>query len=214
MHGKIGRVLIADNHELIRVGVRKVLEARPALQVVVDASTGRSALEQARAAAPHLAIIDYTLSELNGLDLTHALMREIPNMQVLMFAMHDREDVVLSAFRAGARGYVRKSDPSEYLLAAVDALSFNRTYVSCGVSPELLEQALQTKQIDRGTLTSREREILQLIAEGRLNKQIANTLGISIKTVETDRSAAMHKLKCTNTAQLVRYALRNDIVAA
>lgn len=214
MGSDLRSVLIADNHELIRRGVRLLLEARSNPPVIVEASNGRTALAEARVARPQIAIVDYALPELNGLDLIHALKREIPDVQVLVFTMHDREDLVLSALRAGAKGYVRKSDSVAHLLAALEALCINRSYVSCDVSPGLLEQALQTKDIVRGTLTPREREVLQLVAEGRINKQIAYIMDISVKTVETHRSVLMHKIHCGNTAQLVRYALRNNIVSA
>lgn len=191
-----------------------MLEARPAPPVIVEASNGRTALAEARIARQQIAIVDYALPELNGLDLIRALKRNVPEMQVLMFTMHDQEDLILSALRAGAKGYVRKSDSVDQLQSAIDALCMNRSYVSCDVPSELLEQALQAKDAVRGTLTSREREVLQLVAEGRINKQIAHILAISVKTVETHRSVLMHKIHCGNTAQLVRYALRNNIVAA
>lgn len=214
MRSDIKRVLIADNHELIRRGVRMMLEARSAPHIVVEAANGRSALAEARVFRPHVAIVDYALPELNGLDLIPALKREVPDVQVLIFTMLEREDLILDALRAGAKGYVRKSDSVDQLSAGVDALYANRSYVSCDIPADILKQAQETRHVERGVLTNREREILQLIAEGRINKQIGHILAISVKTVETHRAAMMHKISCGNTAQLVRYALRNNIVAA
>lgn len=208
------RVLIADDHDVVRRGMRTVLEARPNLQVVAEAADGRTALEEARATQPDIAIIDYSLPELNGLDLTLALKRDVPGIEVLIFTMHDREELVLEVLRAGARGYVLKSDTERHLLAAVDALSIRRPYFSGVVSETLLERFLESSTATQTTLTHREREVVQLIAEGRINKEIAYILDISVKTVETHRATAMHKLKLRTTAELVRYAVRNNIIEA
>jgi len=208
------RVLIADDHDVIRRGVRTLLETRPHLHVVAEASNGRAALEEARSTRPDIAVIDFSLPELNGLDLTLALKRELPRIEILLFTMHDREELVLDVLRAGARGYVLKSDAEKHLLAAVDALSIHRPYFSGVVSETLLERFLGASPAAQATLTHREREVVQLIAEGKINKEIAFVLGISVKTVETHRAAAMHKLKLRTTAELVRYAVRNNIVQA
>lgn len=212
MNKDIRRILVADNHELIRLGLRSWLEARPNLLVVAEASNGRMALAEARATKPNIAIIADTLSELNCIDLVYDLRREAPNVEVLIFATHDRDDVAADALRAGARGYVRKSDQQSEFLEAIDALSIGRSYVCGGMSEEMLERVRNGSGMDGSALTRREREIVQMIGEGRINKQIAHLLEISIKTVETHRAAVMHKLKVGNTAQLVRYALRNHIV--
>lgn len=214
MSSSIRRVLIADDHEVVRSGVRLVLEARANLHVVAEASNGRQALEEARSTKPDIAIIDYSLPELNGLDLARALKRELPRVEVLIYTMHDREDLVLDALRAGARGYVLKSDTQRHLLAAVDALSIRRPYFSGAVSEALLERFLESSPSTQATLTPREREIVQLIAEGHINKEIGHILDISVKTVETHRASAMHKLKLRTTAELVRYAVRNNIIQA
>ena len=212
MTSAIRRVLIADDHDVVRRGVRTVLEARPNLQVVAEAGSGRAALEQAKATSPDIAIIDYSLPELNGLDLTLALKRDIPGVEVLIYTMHDREELVVDALRAGARGYVLKSDTERHLLAAVDALSIRRPYFSGVVSETLLERFLESAPAAQATLTHREREVVQLIAEGKINKEIGHILDISVKTVETHRASAMHKLKLRTTAELVRYAVRNNII--
>ncbi|RYD90721.1 MAG: response regulator transcription factor, partial [Sphingomonadales bacterium] len=143
-----------------------------------------------------------------------ALKRELPRIEVLIYTMYDREDLVLNVLRAGARGYVLKSDPESDLLGAVDALSVHRPYFSGAISETLLERFLDASPNPSTTLTHREREVVQLIAEGRINKEISRVLNISVKTVETHRAAAMHKLKLRTTAELVRYAVRNNIIEA
>lgn len=208
------RILIADDHDVVRRGVRTLLETRPNLHIVAEATNGRSALEEARASKPDIAVIDYSLPELNGLDLTLALKREIPRIEILVYTMHDREELILEVLRAGARGYVLKSDTERHLLAAIDALSIHRPYFSGVISETLLERFLDSTPTAQATLTHREREVVQLIAEGRINKEIGHVLSISVKTVETHRAAAMHKLKLRTTAELVRYAVRNNIVQA
>jgi DNA-binding NarL/FixJ family response regulator len=211
----IRRILIADDHDIIRRGLRMLLESRPNLQFVGEATTGREALTLARETRPDIAILDYALPELNGRDLTLELKKEFPRIEILIYTMHDREDLIAEVLQAGARGFVLKSETEKHLLAAVDALSINRPYFSGTVSETLLQQFLQAKPTsDISTLSHREREVVQLIAEGRINKQVAELLNISVKTVETHRATAMHKLKLRTTAELVRYAVRNHIVEA
>lgn len=208
------RVLIADDHDVVRRGVRMLLETRPNLHIVAEASNGRMALEEARSTQPDIAVIDYSLPELNGLDLTAALKRENPRLEVLVYTMHEREDLVLEVLRAGARGYVLKSDTEKHLLAAIDALSIHRPYFSGVISETLLERFLDSSPHAQATLTHREREVVQLIAEGKINKEVGYILNISVKTVETHRASAMHKLKLRTTAELVRFAVRNNIIEA
>jgi len=205
-------VLIADDHDVVRRGVRTLLETHGSLNIVAEASRGREALELARETRPDIAVIDYSLPELNGLDLTLALKRELPRIEVLIYTMHDREDLVLEVLRAGAKGYVLKSDTERHLIAAIDALSIHRPYFSGAISETLLERFLGSSPASQITLTHREREVVQLIAEGKINKEIGHILNISVKTVETHRAASMHKLKLRTTAELVRYAVRNNIV--
>jgi DNA-binding NarL/FixJ family response regulator len=207
--------LIADDHDVIRRGVRALLETRPNLEVVAEAENGRLALNLARETLPDIAILDYSLPELNGYDLTVSLKREFPRLEILIYTMYDRETMILDVLRAGARGFILKSETEEHLFAAINALSIHRPYFSGGVSETLLDQFLKTKpQTALSALTHREREVVQLIAEGRINKEIARLLDISVKTVETHRATAMHKLKLRSTAELVRYAVRNSIIEA
>ena len=215
MAGQIKRILIADDHDVIRRGVRALLETRPDLQVCAEAANGRDALAAAREHRPDIAILDYSLPEMNGYDLTVALKREIPRLEILIYTMYDRESLILDVLRAGARGFILKSETEDHLFAAINALALHRPYFSGGVSETLLDQFLRTKsETALSALTRREREIVQLIAEGKINKEVARLLDISVKTVETHRATAMHKLKLRSTAELVRYAVRNSIIEA
>jgi DNA-binding NarL/FixJ family response regulator len=208
------RILIVDDHAALRKGVRSFLEAQGRWSVVAEAQTGHEALQAARETQPDITILDYSLPLMNGLELTRALKHEFPRMEILLYTMHDREDLLAEVLRAGVRGYVLKSDNGQNLLAAVEAISARKPYFSATISETLLEHfvkcSLEGENV--ATLTPREREIVQLIAEGKINKQIAHLLDISVKTVETHRSSAMHKLKLDTTADLVRYAIRNNII--
>lgn len=214
MSSPVRRIVLADDHEAIRLGVRSMLAAHPDWRVIGEASNGRDALEIIRSTQPDIAILDYSLPMMNGLELTRVIKKEMPRVEVLIFTMHDREDVLAELLTAGARGYLLKSDASKHLVAAVEALAIRRPYFSGNVSQTLLDRFIESaaKNSAGTALTPREREIVQLIAEGRLNKEIAAILDLSIKTVETHRAAAMHKLGLKTTADLVRYAVRNNIV--
>ena len=216
MSSPVRRIVLADDHEAIRLGVRSVLSTHPDWRVVGEASNGRDALELIREVRPDIAILDYSLPMMNGLELTRAIKKELPRTEILIFTMHDREDVLAELLKAGVRGYLLKSDASKHLVAAVEALSIRRPYFSGNVSQTLLDRFIEMAARDAAAtaLTPRGREIVQLIAEGRLNKEIAAILGLSIKTVETHRAAAMHKLDLNSTADLVRYAVRNNIIEA
>ena len=213
MTSPIRRILIVDDHGAVRRGIRQLLESKPYYQVVGEAANGREGLELARETRPDIAILDYSIPELNGLDLSHALKKEFPRIEILLYTMHDREEIVIEVLRAGVRGFVLKSDAEKHLIAALDSLSIRRSYFSGAISDTLLEQFLEGKPHPLATsLTHREREVVQQVAEGRINKEIAARLEISIKTVETHRASAMRKLKLRTTADLVRYAVRNSLI--
>jgi DNA-binding NarL/FixJ family response regulator len=215
MTSPIRRILIVDDHSAVRRGVRQLVETKPYYQVIGEAADGRTAVELAQEMNPDITILDYSLPELNGLDLAHLLKRAHPRMEILLYTMHDREEIIMDVLRAGVRGFILKSDTESHLIAALDALSIHRPYFSNAISETLLQKFLETKpQPCASSLTHREREVVQQIAEGRINKEIAQILGISVKTVETQRASAMHKLKLRTTADLVRYAIRNNIVQA
>jgi len=213
MTSPIKRILIVDDHDAVRRGVRQLLESKPYYQVVAEAPDGRTALALARECRPDIAILDYSIPELNGFDLAHALKREFPRIEILVYTMHDREEIIMDVLRAGVRGFVLKSDTEKHLLAALDALSIHRSYFSGAISDALLNQFLESKPASlASSLTHREREVVQQVAEGRINKEIAQRLSISVKTVETHRASAMRKLKLRTTADLVRYAVRNQLI--
>jgi DNA-binding NarL/FixJ family response regulator len=207
------RIVIVDDHDAVRRGVRQLIETKPYFQIVGEASDGRNALKLAKETRPDIAVVDFSIPELNGLDLAHALKHELPNIEILLYTMHDREEIIMDVLRAGVRGFVLKSDTEKHLLAALDSLSNHRSYFSGAISDTLLSQFLERKSYTQASsLTHREREVVQQVAEGRINKEIAARLNISLKTVETHRASAMRKLKLRTTADLVRYAVRNQLV--
>ncbi len=205
------RLLIADDHDVVRAGLRRLLEARADWSVVAEAGDGRKAIAQAIAHKPDVAIVDYSLPLINGVEATRQIKMRAPTVEVLIFTMHDNETLLQDLLQAGARGYLLKSDAEQHLYSAVEALAVGRSFFTGKASDRILDAYLMKSKTE-GVLTSRERGIVQLIAEGHSNKAIASVLNISIKTVETHRSNVMHKLKFDSTAALVRYAIRNRLV--
>jgi DNA-binding NarL/FixJ family response regulator len=206
--------LIVDDNGIMRRGIRTLLQTRPDLLVVGEAASGREALKVALDANPDIAILEYTLPELNGRDLTLELKRALPQTRVLIYTMHQREEMILDVLQAGASGVLFKTDTEKDFLAAIDALSVNRTYFSGAISETLIGQnGDKRRRPTSRSLTHREREIVQLVAEGNRNKQVARLLSLSIKTVETHRSQAMEKIQAHSTADVVRYAVRNNMIA-
>ena len=210
------RILLVDDHDIIRCGVRTLLETRSDLEVVGEASTGLEAVTIARQLKPDIAIVDYSIPELNGRDLTGALKKDLPTIEVLIYTMHDREQMVLDVLQAGARGFVLKSDKETELLEAVEALSRHKRHFSWAVPKSILEHFAKHNghSLNSQLLTPREREVVQLVAEGLSNKQVGRQLYLSVKTVESHRGAAMRKAGVSSTADLVRYAVRNHLVEA
>ena len=212
------RILIADDHEIVRRGLRALLEHQPDWAVVGEAVTGREALEQAKSCTPDVAVIDIGMPELNGLEATRQILKLLPQTEVLILTMHESEQIIREVLAAGARGYVLKSDAGKDLVSAVDALCHHRTFFSSKVSEMLLHSYLrhgdrpEALETTRSRLTAREREIVQLLAEGKSNKEVAQSLNISIKTAETHRTNIMNKLDLRSITELVRYAVRNNIV--
>lgn len=207
------RILIADDHEIVRKGVRDVIEGHPGWQVCAEASDGQQALELALKEKPDIAVLDVTLPILNGIAVTQRLRKEQPHVRVLLFTMHDDDDTVSRGLAAGARGYVLKSDSESHLEAAISALGANRPYFSAPVSELLLDAALnERKRSKLESFTIRELEVAQLIAEGNSNKQIGRLLDISIKTVESHRAAAMRKAGVHTAAEFVRFAIKHNLI--
>lgn len=207
------RILIADDHHVVRTGLRAVLEAQPGLEVVGEVGNGEEAVEAAVRLKPDLVILDYAMPVHNGAEATREIRKQLPRTEVLIFTLHDSQEVIEDVLSVGARGYLLKSDANDHLIAAVRALARHEAYISGRVSAELLDTLLdRRRQGKQDPLTPRERRVVQLIAEGRSNRDVCGQLGVSLKTVETHRAAAMRKLGLHNTADLVRYAIKNRIV--
>ncbi len=214
------RILIADDHEIIRRGLRNVLEQHEGWQICGEASNGRQAVEIAQKTLPNVVLLDLSMPEMNGLEATRAIKKALPSTEVLIFTVHETEDLVRDVLAAGARGYLLKADVSREIAAAVEALAQHKPYFTWKVSKTMLDTYLTHSQANRDNppafnqLTAREREVIQLLAEGRSNKAVSALLGISVKTVETHRAAIMKKLGISSIAELVRYAIRNRVIDA
>ena len=204
------RILIADDHEIVRLGLRSILDAQPNWEVVAEAADGKEAIARAMETRPDVAIIDYSLPIINGIEVTRQLRRRLAATEVLIFTMHDTEMLVDELLTAGARGYLLKSDATHCLVQAVEAVAAHKPFFADQVSEILLHSYRTSRR--PSILTPREREVVQLIAEGCTNKQIARILTLSIKTVEAHRAAVMHKLNLSSSVSLVRYAVRNKFV--
>jgi len=212
------RILIADDHELIRRGLRQMIERHPDWEVCDEVATGVQALERAPELKPDVMIIDVSMPEMDAVQLTRQIRQRLPNTEVLVFTMHEGEELMCALIAAGARGYVLKSDPTRDMIAAIEALSKHLPYFTGKVSIELRESFVKSIKGDQSrfpsaSLSQREREIVQLLAEGKSNKQVAAILGISVKTVETHRATIMHKLEANSIVELVHYAVRNNIIS-
>jgi DNA-binding NarL/FixJ family response regulator len=213
------RILIADDHEIVRRGLRSILAVRTDWEVVGESITGRQAFEDARDLKPNLIIMDIGMPELNGLDATRLILKDYPQVEVLILTMHESEQLIREVLDAGARGYMLKSDAGKDLIAAIESLRNHKPYFTTRVSEVVLTGYLKgaTGQPEgeiapHSRLTMREREIVQLLAEGKSNKEVASALNISVKTAETHRSRIMAKLQLRSIGELVRYAVRNGIV--
>jgi DNA-binding NarL/FixJ family response regulator len=211
---QLTRILLADDHDVVRKGLRGILEAQPGWQVCGEASNGREAVRLVRELEPQIVVLDLEMPELNGLEATRQIKKEFPDTEVLIFTMHETEQLIRDVLAAGARGYVLKSDAGRHLVDAIEALGRKKPFFTTKASETLLEEFLESSPAIRETtvLTAREREIVQLLAEGKVNKEISSTLCISIRTVETHRATIMRKLKINSIVELVHYAIRNNLV--
>ena len=213
-HRQMTRVLIADAHDVVRSGLRSILEAHRDWEVVAEASDGKEAIFKAIETKPDVAVLDYSLPLVNGVEATRQIRARLPKTEVLIFTMHDSEALIEDLLKAGAHGYLLKSDANRYLIAAIEALEIHRPFFTAKVSEALLESfRTRTSQVG-SALTMRERSVVQLIAEGHTNKGASEILNISLKTVESHRASAMRKLNLSSSADLVRYAIRNKLVEA
>lgn len=210
------RILVVDDHAVVRRGVRSLLESQEGWEVCGEATNGRDAVEQSGRLHPDVVVMDLSLPELNGLDATRQILKEAPGTEVLVLTMHQSEELARDVLQAGARGYLLKSDADENLIAAVDSLRQHKPFLTSTVTEFVLDGYVRRGDAaqDDGALavTAREREIIQLVAEGRSNKQAASTLNVSVKTIEAHRANIMRKLHLRSVSDLVRYAIRNRIV--
>lgn len=208
------RILIADDHDVVRSGVRAILEGQVGWEVVGEAEDGKAAIDQALASHPDVVVLDYSLPVLNGIEVTRQIRTRVPGAEVLIFTMHDTATLVREVLEAGAKGFLLKSDAKKFLIAAVESLAAHKPFFTGKVSEALLATYLSSGKTSDSLLTAREKSVVQLIAEGQTNKKIADVLSISLKTVETHRATAMRKLNVDSTAALIRYAIRNNLIEA
>jgi DNA-binding NarL/FixJ family response regulator len=213
------RILLADDHDLTRAGLRYLLEKHKDWSVCGEASNGRTAVQLAEELRPDIVILDMSMPELNGVEATRQILKSVPRVKVLIYTMHETERVIIDSLVAGASGIVLKSDAGENIVAAVESIMKGRRFFTSHVAETVVEAYL-SKRAGLGTeaihpapaLTDREREVVQLLAEGKSNKEVADRLGISTRTAEGHRAEIMKRLKVGSLAELIRYAVRNSMI--
>jgi two-component system response regulator NreC len=209
------RILLVEDHTVVRQGLRRILETDPDVEIVAEVGDGRAALEAVSRLRPAVAIVDISLPELNGIDLTRQLAKVAPDTKVLILSMHADDAYIRGSLRAGAKGYLLKDADDQDLLKAVMALQAGGSYFSPAVSKVVLDGYLHesTVPVDELTgLSDREREVLQLVAEGKSNKEAAQVLNVAVSTIESHRKHIMEKLDLHNTAEIVRFAVRKGMI--
>ena len=212
------RILLADDHQLMRSGLRLVIEQQPDLTIVGEAADGREAVALAKSVRPDVAVMDISMPNLNGIEAAHQIIQSQPDIAVIVLSMHTDESYVLRALKAGAKGYLLKDSAEADLIAAVRAVARGKSFFSPAVSKVLLDDYMRKLKRSGAEdaydlLTPREREILQLVAEGKSNKEVANLLNLSVYTVETHRSNVMQKLNLKGIPELTLYAVRKGIIS-
>jgi DNA-binding NarL/FixJ family response regulator len=214
------RILVADDHDVVRQGLTSLLGRRPDWQVCAEASNGREAVKLTERFRPNVAILDLSMPELNGLEATRQIRKISPETEILVFSMYENEQFVRELLSAGARGYVLKSDVATQLVLAVETVARHKPFFTSEIAEKVLVGFLKLGEVETqettsssSVLTSREREIVQLLAESKSNKEISTLLGISVKTVQTHRATIMRKLGINSIVDLVHYAIRNNLVA-
>jgi DNA-binding NarL/FixJ family response regulator len=212
------RILIADDHDVMLEGTRTVIERHPGWEVCGTAATGREAIKKAIELKPDIVVMDMTMPELNGLDAAILIKRQLPNTEILIFTGHATEQLIREVFDAGVKSFINKAEAQTYLIDAIESLSRHKPFFTNDVSEVLFSAMLdRTEGTPDATepghrLSPREREIVQLLCEGKSNKEIAEMLGISVRTAETHRASILRKLNVESVAGLVRYAIRNGII--
>ena len=206
-------ILLADDHPIVRQGLKLLIE-REGFTVVGEASDGREAVRLAQELCPDIALLDLTMPQLNGIDAGRAILQASPKTKIILLTMHAEDHHVLEALRAGIKGYVLKTKAAEELVLAIQEVSRGKLYLTPGVSEVVVQAYLAKSELPPEPLSHREREVLQLIAEGKTTKEVAVALGISAKTAESHRTRIMGKLNIHETASLVRYAIRRGLIQA
>ncbi len=212
-------ILIADDHDVVRRGLKSLLESRLGWEVCAEASDGREAVELVKKFEPQVVVLDVTMPELGGLEATRQILGVLPRTEILILTMHESEELVGEVLEAGARGYVLKTDTGRDLLRAVEAVSEHKPFFNTKIAEMVLHGYLDRKRqpvaarSQPGSLTAREREVIHLLAEGKSNKQVATILGIATKTAEAHRLNIMRKLNLHSIAEVVRYAVRNQLLS-
>ncbi|MFH2053000.1 MAG: response regulator transcription factor [bacterium] len=209
------RLLLADDHRIFRDGLRPLLDGRNDLEIVGEADNGLAALDLCRSCRPDVAVLDISMPGMNGIEVARTLAREQPDVRVIILSMHSDRRFVQEALRAGARGYVLKDAGFDELLAGVLAVAAGRYHLDAGIGEQVVRDYLDLVEADSGSvfgvLSAREREVLQMLAEGRSTKEIAADLHLSAKTVESHRKAVMDKLDIHSIAELTKYAIRQGL---
>ena len=209
------RILIADDHEIVRRGIRALIEGHGGWEVCGESTDGREAVDKALELRPDIVLLDVGMPNLNGLDAARQILGANPRTRILILTMHESEQIVREVLEVGARGFLLKSDAARDLVAAVEALQRRTTFFTSSVAEIVLNGYLNRRGDDKPVkdrLTAREREVVQLLAEGKTSKEVAVALNLSVKTAETHRTNVMRKLDLHSVADLVRYAVRNNIV--
>lgn len=211
------KLLVADDHKIFRQGIKKLLEDEADLQVVGEASDGREAVKKATELKPDVILMDIAMANLNGLEATRHIKKQLPSAKVIMVTMHKNEEYVLQSFQAGASGFILKEGAVEELVSAIRSIHSDKSFLSPSISKTLIDAYMRKMETGKtetpfDLLTDREREVLQLIAEGYTNREVAKSLFISVKTVEAHRAHIMQKLNIHDIAKLVKYAIQKGLV--
>ena len=208
------RFLIADDHNVLRRGVRAIVENYPNWTVVAEASNGREAIEQAKLCKPDVAILDFSMPEINGLDAARDVLTHLPDTKVLILTVHENDELIDELRRVGVHGYVLKSAPDRDLVSAIKTVLKNQTFYPAATTPAVHRPRKSDGGNSKPRLSNRQKEIVRLLSQGRSSAKIGEMLGISQKTVETHRRNIMLRVNCRSTAELVRYAIRNGLIEA